>query len=45
MHPIDADAFRRGLHRFARIAGAEKIAADRKVPAQWRKALTGRIEA
>jgi uncharacterized protein YcaQ len=45
MHPIDADAFRRGLHRFARIAGAERIAADRKVPAQWRKALTGRIEA
>jgi hypothetical protein len=45
IHPVDADAFRRGLHRFARIAGAEKIAADRKVPAQWRKALAGKVGA
>jgi hypothetical protein len=42
--PIDADALRIGLHRFARIAGAEKVAAGRKVAAVWRRSLTGKIE-
>jgi uncharacterized protein len=41
--PIDADAFRAGLHRFARIAGAEKVAAGRKVEAKWKTALSGKI--
>jgi uncharacterized protein YcaQ len=45
LHPVDPDAFRRGLHRFARIAGAEKITAGRKVAKQWKTALVGKIEA
>jgi uncharacterized protein YcaQ len=45
LHPIDADAFRHGLHRFARIAGTEKVVAGRKVAAAWRKALAGKTEA
>jgi uncharacterized protein YcaQ len=43
--PVDADALRAGLHRFARIAGAEKVAAGRKVEDRWKKTLSGKIEA
>jgi uncharacterized protein len=42
--PVDADALRAGLHRFARIAGVEKVAAGRKVPDKWRRSLSGKIE-
>jgi uncharacterized protein YcaQ len=45
MKPVDADAFRQGLHRFARIAGAEKVATGRKVAEKWKKALGGKIAA
>lgn len=41
---IDPDALRAGLHRFARIAGAEKVTAGRKVEEKWKKALSGKIE-
>jgi uncharacterized protein YcaQ len=41
--PVDPDALREGLHRFARIAGAEKVAAGRKVEEKWRKVLSGWI--
>jgi len=44
MKPVDADALRQGLHRFARIAGAEKVTAGRKVEDKWRKSLSGKIE-
>ncbi len=43
--PVDADALRVGLHRFARITGAEKVAAGRKVKEEWRRSLSGKIEA
>ena len=43
--PIDPDALRAGIHRFARIAGAEKVAAGRKVEEVWRRSLSGKIEA
>jgi uncharacterized protein YcaQ len=42
--PIDPDALRRAVHRFARIAGAEKVAAGRKVDTKWRTSLSGKIE-
>ncbi len=42
--PVDPDALRDGLHRFARIAGAEKVAAGRKVEEKWRRSLSGKIE-
>jgi uncharacterized protein YcaQ len=42
--PVDADALRAGLHRFARIAGAEKVAAGRKVEQKWKTALSGKVE-
>jgi uncharacterized protein YcaQ len=42
--PVDPDALRQGLHRFARIAGTEKVAAGRKVADKWRKSLSGKIE-
>ena len=44
MKPVDADALREGLHRFARIAGAEKVTAGRKVESKWRTSLSGKIE-
>jgi uncharacterized protein YcaQ len=44
MKPIDADALRAGLHRFARIADAEKVIAGRKLEDKWKKALSGKIE-
>ena len=44
MKPVDADALRDGLHRFARIAGAQKVTAGRKVEDKWRKSLSGKIE-
>ena len=44
MKPVDTDALRDGLHRFARIAGAEKVAAGRKVAEKWRRSLSGKIE-
>jgi uncharacterized protein YcaQ len=44
LKPVDADALRQGLHRFARIAGAEKVAAGRKVEDKWRRSLSGKIE-
>jgi uncharacterized protein YcaQ len=44
LKPVDADALREGLHRFARIAGAEKVMAGRKVEEKWRRSLSGQIE-
>jgi uncharacterized protein YcaQ len=44
LKPVDADALREGLHRFARIAGSEKVAAGRKVEDKWRRSLSGKIE-
>ena len=44
MKPVDKDALRAGIHRFARIAGATKVAAGRKVPDLWRRSLSGQIE-
>jgi hypothetical protein len=45
LKPVDADAFRAGLHRFARVVGAEKVMAGRKVEDKWRRSLSGKIEA
>jgi uncharacterized protein YcaQ len=44
LKPVDPDALRQGLHRFARIAGSERVAAGRKVEDKWRKSLSGKIE-
>jgi uncharacterized protein YcaQ len=43
MKPVDPEALRDGLHRFARIAGAEKVATGRKVEEKWRKTLAGPV--
>ena len=45
LKPIDPEALRDGLHRFAKIAGAEKVAAGRKVAETWRRSLSGKIAA
>ncbi|HVJ41118.1 MAG TPA: crosslink repair DNA glycosylase YcaQ family protein [Dongiaceae bacterium] len=42
---LPADALRRAVHRLARIAEAERVTAATAVPAKWRKALSGRINA
>ena len=44
-HPVPLDSLRRGLHRFARIAGCSRVTAPSGIKRDWKKALTGRIEA
>lgn len=44
-HPVPLDSLRRGLHRFARIAGCSRVTAPSGIKRDWKKALTGKIEA
>ena len=43
--PVPPESLRRGLHRFARIAGCTRVTAPAGIKRDWKKALTGRIEA
>lgn len=43
-HPVPLDSLRRGLHRFARIAGCSRVVAPSGIKRDWKKALAGKIE-
>ena len=40
---VPSDALRRGIHRLARIAGAEKVAVSTRTPRELKRALAGKI--
>ena len=42
--PVPMDVLRAGLHRFARLTGAEKLALDTRATRDLRKALVGKLE-
>jgi uncharacterized protein YcaQ len=44
MGTLPADHLRAALHRFARLAGAGKVAVDTRVTRELRKALVGKVE-
>jgi uncharacterized protein len=41
--PVDTDELRAAIHRLAAAAGAKRVAVGRKIPADWRKAIAGKI--
>ena len=43
MKPVPADRLRDAVHRLARIAGGVEVKAGRKVPAEFRKVLAGKL--
>jgi hypothetical protein len=44
LHEVPADALRAALHRFARIAGCNRVTGHSGVPTALRRALTGRVK-
>jgi uncharacterized protein YcaQ len=42
--PVPMEILRAGLHRFARLTGAEKLAIDTRATRDLRRALVGKLE-
>lgn len=44
MAPVSPDWLRAGIHRYARLVGAEKVAVDTRATRELRKTLAGKVE-